>query len=62
MVKNLPASAGDARGVGSIPRSGRFPGEGSANSLQFPRLENPTEEPGGVQSMGSTKDRTQFNN
>ena len=25
MVKNLPASAGDARDMGSIPGSGRFP-------------------------------------
>ena len=26
MVKNLPASAGDLRGVGSIPGRGRSPG------------------------------------
>ena len=31
MVKNLPASAGDA---GSIPQSGRSPGEGNGNPLQ----------------------------
>ena len=31
VVKNLPASAGDA---GSIPRSGRSPGEGNSNPLQ----------------------------
>ena len=30
MVKNLPASAGDARDVGSIPGSGRSPGGGHA--------------------------------
>ena len=30
MVKNLPANAGDTRGVGSISGSGRFPGEGKA--------------------------------
>ena len=28
VVKNLPANAGDARDTGSIPGSGRFPGEG----------------------------------
>ena len=28
MVKNLPAIAGDSRGKGSIPGSGRSPGEG----------------------------------
>ena len=31
VVKNLPANAGDA---GSIPGSGRFPGEGNGNPLQ----------------------------
>ena len=29
VVKNPPANAGDAREVGSIPESGRFPGGGS---------------------------------
>ena len=38
MVKNLPASAGD---VGSIPRSGRSPGEGNGNPLQYSCLGNP---------------------
>ena len=40
MVKNLPASAGDARDAGSIPGSGRFSGEGNDNPLQFSCLEN----------------------
>ena len=40
MVKNLPANAGDARDAGSIPGSGRFPGEGNDNPLQFSCLEN----------------------
>ena len=31
MVKNLPASAGDIRDVGSIPGSGRCPGGGPGN-------------------------------
>jgi len=30
VVKNLLANAGDVRGVGSIPESGRSPGEGMA--------------------------------
>ena len=38
MVKNPPASAGDA---GSIPGLGRFPGEGNGNPLQYSCLENP---------------------
>ena len=33
VVKNLPASAGDIRDVGSIPGAGRSPGEGSGNPL-----------------------------
>ena len=37
MVKNLPVSAGD---VGLIPGSGRSPGEGNGNPLQYSCLEN----------------------
>ena len=40
MVKNPPARAGDARGEGSIPGSGRSPGEGNGNLLQYSCLEN----------------------
>jgi len=39
VVKNLPASAGDERDEGSIPRSGRYPGEGNGNPLQYSLLE-----------------------
>ena len=38
MVKNPPANAGD---VGLIPGSGRSPGEGNGNPLQYSCLENP---------------------
>ena len=38
MIKNLPANAGDE---GSIPGSGRTPGEGNGNPLQYSCLENP---------------------
>ena len=41
VVKNLPISAGDARDVGSIPGSGRSPGGGHGNPLQYSCLENP---------------------
>ena len=41
MVKNPPANAGDIRDVGSIPGSGRSPGVGNGNSLQYSYLENP---------------------
>ena len=35
VVKNPPANAGDARDVGSIPGSGRPPGVGNGNLLQY---------------------------
>ena len=35
VVKNPPANAGDIRDVGSIPGSGRFPGGGHGNPLQY---------------------------
>ena len=38
MVKNPPISAGDA---GSIPGSGRSPGEENGNPLQYSCLGNP---------------------
>ena len=41
MVKNPPVSAGDARDMGSIPESGRSPGEGHGNPLQYSFLEDP---------------------
>ena len=40
VVKNPPANAGDLRDVGSIPGSGRSPGKGNANPLQYSCLEN----------------------
>ena len=41
MVKNLPANARDMRDSGAIPGSGRAPGGGHGNPLQFSCLENP---------------------
>ena len=38
VAKNPPANAGDR---GSIPGSGRSPGEGNGNPLQYSFLENP---------------------
>ena len=40
-IKNLLANAGDIRDVGLIPGSGRSPGEGHGNLLQYSCLENP---------------------
>ena len=41
VVKNPPTNAGDVRDAGSIPGSGRFPGGGDGNPLQYSCLENP---------------------
>ena len=41
VVKNPAANAGDIRVAGSIPGSGRSPGEGNGNQLQYFYLENP---------------------
>ena len=38
---NLPTNAGDLRDKGSIPRSGRSPGGGHGNPLQYSCVENP---------------------
>ena len=43
VVKNPPVNAGDIRDVGSLPGSGRSPGEGHSNPLQYSCLENPTD-------------------
>ena len=41
LVKNLFAKAGDTRDMGSIPRSGRFPGGRNGNPFQYSFLEKP---------------------
>ena len=41
MVKNPPGKAGDIRDEGIIPGSGRPPGGGHSNPLQYSCLENP---------------------
>ena len=40
VIENPPVNAGDA---GSIPGSGRSPGEGNGNPFQYSCLENPME-------------------
>ena len=39
----VKASASNAGDLGSIPGSGRSPGEGNGNPLQYSCLENPTD-------------------
>ena len=65
VVKNLPASAGDAGDAGdegSVPGSGRSPKGGNGNPLQYSCLENPTDR-GAWQTMVHrvTKSRTRLN-
>ena len=56
VVKNPPANAGD---VGLIPGSGRSSGEEIATHCRILPWEIPvTEEPGGLESMGSQKSWT----
>ena len=56
--KESACNAGDTEDTGSIPGSGRSPGEGNDNPLQYSYLENPmTEDSGGIQSMRSQKVR-----
>ena len=62
MMENFPggskvkASASNVGDPGSIPGSGRSPGEGNGNPLQYSCLEDPMdEELGGLQSTGSQR-------
>jgi len=62
VVKNLHSNPGDLRDMGSIPGSGRFPGEGHGNthsSILAGKIPW-TEEPGRLQSIGSQElDKTE---
>ena len=56
VVKNPPANAGDVSDEGSIPGSGRSPGGGNGTHSSVLAWRIPgTEEPGGLQSMGSQR-------
>ena len=62
-VKNLPASAGDLRDTSSIPGSGRSPGGGHGNSLQYSCLENPMDRGAWqAKSIGLWRIRQDWNN
>ena len=54
--KNPSANAGDTGDTVSIPGWGRSPGEGNGNPFSILAREIPfSEEPGGLQSMGSQR-------
>ena len=60
-VKNLSANAEDIRDMGSIPGSGRSPGGGHGNPLQYSCLENPTNREAWLATVHRvTKSRTQL--
>ena len=59
VVKNLPAKAGGLRDLGSIPESGRSPGGGHGDPLQYSCLENPMDRRAWRATVhGVTKSRT----
>ena len=61
VVKTLPANAGDVGNVGSVTGSGRSPGVGNGNLLQYSCLGNPMDIDGGAwwaTVHGVTKSRT----
>ena len=61
MVKNAAANAPDLRDRGSIPGSGRSPGERHGNPLQCSCLENPMDRGAWwAQSMGSERLRYDY--
>ena len=41
IIKNPPSTVGDARHMSLIPGSGRSPGVGNGNMIQYSCLENP---------------------
>ena len=56
MAKSPPGNAED---TGLIPGSGRSPGGGNGNALQYSCLANPMEEePGRLKAMGLQKSQT----
>ena len=60
-IKNLPANAGDVRDAGLIPGSGRSPGEGHDNPLQYSCLESPMDRgTWRATVLGVAKSRTQL--
>ena len=62
MVKSPPANAGDVRDAGWIPGSGRSPGGGNGNSLQYSCQKNSMDRgawwaavPGGHKELDATE-------
>ena len=63
LVAQMVESACNAGDLGSIPGSGRSPGEGNGNPLQYFYLENPMDRGAWpATSHGVTKSRTRLSN
>ena len=60
VVKNPPANAGDVRDLGLIAGSGRAPGAGNGNPLEYSCLENPMDR-GTWRSIVSPQGCTELN-
>ena len=61
MGKESPCNAGDTRDAGSIPGSGRGPGEGEDNPLQYSCLGHPMDRGAWWDTVhGVTKSQTQL--
>ena len=57
VVKSTPAHGGDSGNMGSISGSGRFPGRGNGNPLQYSSLDNPIDRGihGGLKELDRTE-------
>ena len=63
IIKNPPSSVGDARHMSLIPGSGRSPGVGNGNVLQYSCLENPRDrEAWWAAVLGVAKSQTLLSN
>ena len=63
LVKNLPFNAGDDKDMGSIPGSGRSPGGGHGNPLEYSCLKNPMDRGAWRATVhGVTKGQTRLSN
>ena len=56
-VKSTPANGGDSGNMDSIPGSGRFPGRGNGNPLQYSSLDSPIDKGihGGLKELDRTE-------
>ena len=63
VVNNPPTNSGDSRHLGLIPGSGRSPGLGNGNPLQYSCLENPMgRRAWGATVRGVAKSQTRLGN